>query len=159
MFNTRVNEAVGEESPDLVSFPRVVDEDRAEGGGSSPGDGDTKVGEIDAVIDVDGYLDNGEQDDEEGRRPPPVLISISSNSHVFQEVIPLYFLQLSAILLNQCKELIPINMFIIISISFLYQPPYLLPTMKYNQDMTNTHTFTYTLVSPDLLPTLLWLGS
>ena len=54
-----MNKTVGEEPPELLSFLRVVYQHRAERGGSSPGDGDTKVGKIDTVVDIDGDLYNG----------------------------------------------------------------------------------------------------
>ena len=66
-----MNKTICEESPDLVSFFRVVHQHRAEGGRSSPGDGNTNAVEIDTVVDVDDDLDNGEHEDEERRRPPP----------------------------------------------------------------------------------------
>ena len=70
-----MNKTIGEESPDLVSFFRVVHQHRAEGGRSSPGDGDTNAGKIDTVVDVDDDLEDGQQEDEERRRPPPEKIS------------------------------------------------------------------------------------
>ena len=54
-----MHKTVGEESPEFLSFPRVVYQHRAERDGSSPGDGDVKVGEIDTVVDIDGDLENG----------------------------------------------------------------------------------------------------
>ena len=59
MLQARVDKAVGEESPDLVSFARVIDEYWAEGGGSAPRDGNTKACEVDAVVNVDGDVGDG----------------------------------------------------------------------------------------------------
>ena len=54
-----MDKAVGEESPDLISFARVVDEYGAEGGGSAPCDGNTEACEVDAVVNVDGDVGDG----------------------------------------------------------------------------------------------------
>ena len=54
-----MDKAVGEESPDLISLARVVDEYGAEGGGSAPRDGNTKARKVDAVVNVDGDVGDG----------------------------------------------------------------------------------------------------
>ena len=51
MLNSRVNKTVGEESPDLESFTRMINQNGTKGGRSSTGYRNTKAGEIDTMID------------------------------------------------------------------------------------------------------------